>query len=545
MRGFTCHVDTHLVLPAAGVVVVTGNNGSGKSSVVEAVSTALWGQTLRGTLPFVDRLSRDSDDPAADVGAVEVETDLVTARRRRLVGARWNLSWHPPGAEPVDFENTTKAQEALESVIGSRELWRRGNVFASADPANFTGATAFERLRLFETMLGADQFDDALGRARGELREATAALAEATRLRDVAQAAISAETRRHAEALETANMAVPSGDSSTLETKLRNITKLSESARRDAEKVVTAQRTADRAGGAAGAQAHELEAKLARLRGDTCYACGQAVTEALREGLRAALEVERRAARQARAAASAALAGIEDESMEAREELRILEAKRSALAAELHTMKATAGAVARAREACADAVSKLAVAHRAAGRAEAAMNASGFEVAELAVVDRVLGLHGVRAHIVSRALDSLEGIANTWLARLAPGVRLRIKPFKEKDGRGRNDQISVDVEGVGGGRGYSAASGGERRRIDVALLFAMGELSAAAHGRGPGTLFCDEVFDSLDAGGEAAVAAALDGVAADRAVVVITHSDTLADRLPAKVRWRFEGGRLV
>ena len=59
--------------------------------------------------------------------------------------------------------------------------------------------------------------------------------------------------------------------------------------------------------------------------------------------------------------------------------------------------------------------------------------------------------------------------------------------------------------------------------MDVALLLALRELAVAAHGR-DGSLLCDEVFDALDAQGQADVASALTEMSQDRLVVVVTHS---------------------
>jgi len=89
------------------------------------------------------------------------------------------------------------------------------------------------------------------------------------------------------------------------------------------------------------------------------------------------------------------------------------------------------------------------------------------------------------------------------------------------------------VHGIGGGHGYKATSQGERRRQDIALLLAFA---------GQGTLFFDEVFDSVDKEGIDAVAQVISELAAERCVVVITHNEDLADRVPHVAHWRVKEG---
>jgi DNA repair exonuclease SbcCD ATPase subunit len=95
------------------------------------------------------------------------------------------------------------------------------------------------------------------------------------------------------------------------------------------------------------------------------------------------------------------------------------------------------------------------------------------------------------------------------------------------------------VEGAGGGS-YKGASAGQRRRIDVALLFALSELAVASRGAMPGTLFVDEVFDVLDDEGVESVGAAMQEVAQDRCVLVVTHNPDLVRALRPARRWHLE-----
>ena len=127
------------------------------------------------------------------------------------------------------------------------------------------------------------------------------------------------------------------------------------------------------------------------------------------------------------------------------------------------------------------------------------------EVKVLEAAEAALGLRGVRAGIFTRLLVGLEAAANAWLPRLCgTGLRLELKPYSEKKSGGVSDAISIQVHGAGGGEGYRAASQGERRRLDIALLLAFS---------GKGSLFLDECLDSLDAEGIDAVCGVLEDLA--------------------------------
>ena len=131
------------------------------------------------------------------------------------------------------------------------------------------------------------------------------------------------------------------------------------------------------------------------------------------------------------------------------------------------------------------------------------------EIDELQVAEKVLGMRGVRVKVLGHALAGIEHVANGWLSRMSSGVKVELKSFTETKTAGINDALSLEIHGVGGGHGYKATSGGERRRVDAALILGLAEVAAAASGGGDGTLWMDEVFDALDVDGCAAVAECL------------------------------------
>lgn len=527
------HEHTRLDLPECGIVLVTGPNGSGKSSLIEAVAVALWGKTLRGTPPWVEGAKLS--------GASVVLASGLTVERSKARG-KVEVDFYPEGGKdwtrPI-YETTTKAQAALESRVGFFDLWRRGHVFSSSDAAHFSLATDGERKRLLETMLGIDVFDDALEACRADLKAAVSRLEAAGRAVEVTRATLGVERQRLADAEAAlagaheseaaAQRARSPGGTESLD---RGISGLEADIRAARGRL----RAADRAGAEEAATARQCDQALGRLSADLCPTCEQPVPEAHRARLRSRADEARAQARTAREAAATACVGVEAEIADLEEELAALRTQRERLEQAIAQERA-AEAVRRAQ------AKKLVEARRTAEQARqrvgdlearftadvASRDALDREVASLRTVEAVLGLRGVRANILARALSGLEAVANTWLSRLGlPGLQARLRPYSEKKSGGVTDAISIEVSGAGGGYGYRASSGGERRRIDLALMLAIAEVAAAAATRSIGTLFFDELFDHLDAAGVAAVSDALEELARDRCVVVITHSETLA-----------------
>jgi exonuclease SbcC len=173
---------------------------------------------------------------------------------------------------------------------------------------------------------------------------------------------------------------------------------------------------------------------------------------------------------------------------------------------------------------------------------EDAASAADARLAELQAVERVLGLRGVRSHVIAGALGGLEAVANAWLDRLMPGGAISLRSDSETARGGTVERIALDIHGLGHDHGYKGCSGGERRRVDVAMVLALAEVHAAAAGTGQGTMWFDEVFDTLDPAGIAGVSEALSEIAEDRCVVVITHSDDVASELDAAQRFVFANG---
>lgn len=515
------HKDTTLALPTRGVVLVTGGNGSGKSSIVEGVSVALWGQTVRGTAPW-----------SGPDGEAAVVTDLACAIRKRKKG-KVMLDWNKQGEPATKFENTTKAQDALESVVGPWEVWRRCSLFSSADATHFSLATDGERKRLLERILGIERFDVALDACRKDLKQAEAARDVAERGCFVEGERLRSEQRRLAEAQSwLGDDHVATEDVEALRAKAENLRALVEKSEADLRSMTDMSRRGATSQGELAAMARQARATLERLRGATCPTCSQPIPQALRDKLEREAQEAQAAHEQRMAAANEELAKGADLFDELNAERAALEGKLREAAHAYRSAKLSRDRDAQVRATVADATAKVGQFELALAEQEERLAQATKLRDELQACEQVLGLKGVRAHVLARALGGIEAVANVWLSRVAGReLRLKLSPYTEKKTGGVSDSISLDIIGAGDGHGYRAASGGERRRLDVALLLALAEVASAAHSGASGTLFFDEVFDLLDPDGVQRISAVLHELAQDRCVVIVSHSDAIAQTL--------------
>jgi DNA repair exonuclease SbcCD ATPase subunit len=565
LRNLFLHKSTDLVLPKRGIVLVTGPNGSGKSGLIEGVSVAVFGKTLRGTPPW-------SQGHACSATAYASGAHPLVVTRANAKG-KTTLAWGPPGKGPgTTYESTTKAQEALEAVVGSWNVWRRSAVFSSSDASHFTLARDGERKALLEEILGLSEFDIALSHCRSDLKYAEAALDSARREEEKWSIQL-AERSKHLEELQGMNLIEPSNpigvvklDTEPLQNEVTRLHALVKGCEKDQADLRKQHLTISSTGGEDKAKLAELTRRSSMLSKEKCPTCLQPISSETRRRLDEEIGKVRLAAEKAELASRKEFASLNDGMIDSDSELEALNAKLSAARRELTEAEQTNVAEQQrydnalvvyerdlaAYESLAERLSRAdaAVHEASAAQFDAAVGLGKHEkgVAVLRAVEQVLGLRGLRAHVLGSALSGLEAVANHWLARICGNneLRLELKPYTEQKTGGIADAISLEVVGAGGGYGYRASSGGERRRIDIALLLALAEVAGAAHRSAEdSTLFFDECMDALDEDGADAVASALYDLAKNRAVLVITHSEVLSSRIEADVRLRVENGTVI
>ncbi len=536
VAGFMSYDHADVELPE-GLTVVTGANGEGKSALPEAVSVAFWGRTMRGT-PFW----RDGEL----CEATSVAGDVVATRKVTKGGSK-SLRWALRGEDGV-FATPSKAQAELDEHIPPFDTWRRCCVISSHDAALFSVATDASRKQLLESLLGVSRFDAALKCCRVDLSAASVRENRViTKLESVKQLVEEKRRRLHEarEGLETVRKPKHpgrlKGREASMSTTLEGL--------RDRTGGVDQELREARIGGAeSSAEVRQLRAQLELIGDGRCPTCGQGVGEDVIAPLQEVISK-----------GEAEVAQIQERRAEQVDQLTVrlkeLNAEASELSAEIVAIRNELRTNDRDRETrdhfkvvLDSAEKEIAEAEAAIGLANEEARSALVELAELRVVEDVLGLRGVRAHVLGRALDGLEAIAAGYVRRLiGPGVELLLRPYKSLKGGGTSDEVSLELSGVGGGYGYKANSGGQRRCVDISLLLGLANISDAARGAEPGTVWFDEVFDALDQERVGAVSEIVREMSAQRPVVVISHNPALVeDLLPeAELHLHVQGHKIT
>ena len=133
---------------------------------------------------------------------------------------------------------------------------------------------------------------------------------------------------------------------------------------------------------------------------------------------------------------------------------------------------------------------------------------------------------GLPSFLLDDSLPFLNEATNTYLSFLAPELDLYFDTQREKVRGGQAEDFTILIDNDP--RKYFSLSGGERKRVDLAILFGLSDYQNQFIPSN--VLFLDEIFANLD---EIGCDAVLDLLAyekkRERTIFVITHLDDLKD----------------
>ena len=191
-RNFLSFVEFSFEFPEGLVAIIGENrdcpgarsNGAGKTSIVDAVAFALYGETTRGV----------SGDDVVHVGAgkncmTAVEFDdgtVITRFRKDKVGK--NTATITKGDKAVHQDRVRDVQVQINAYIGADWSTFRQAVLFGQDAVRFLALTDAEKKAVLERLLGMDVLDRAATLAREDGKKCAQRIFELEREMDVAKA---------------------------------------------------------------------------------------------------------------------------------------------------------------------------------------------------------------------------------------------------------------------------------------------------------------------------------------------------------------------
>lgn len=155
------------------------------------------------------------------------------------------------------------------------------------------------------------------------------------------------------------------------------------------------------------------------------------------------------------------------------------------------------------------------------------------------------GNQGVKSLLFDTITPYLSYQANDYLNQLSNGTAgMRFNTQVALQSGATRDKFNVEVLYNCGANSYDNLSGGERRRVDIACLLALGDLGASRSLAPINLRLLDEPFDNLDSVGAESVLGVLQREILPKAgtVLVVTHDDNLKSLIADRITVRKQNG---
>lgn len=166
------------------------------------------------------------------------------------------------------------------------------------------------------------------------------------------------------------------------------------------------------------------------------------------------------------------------------------------------------------------------------------------EVAALEFWKTGFGNQGLKSLLLDNVLPYLTERAQYYADILSDGqYEVSFDNKKQLKNKEWKEELQVVVNNRQGGDKYEGISSGERRRIDIAISWALGDLAAHRVNKSLKFKSLDEPFENLDQAGVDAVVKLLHKVVKDyETILVVTHNDALRNLLPNEITVQKVGG---
>ena len=130
-----------------------------------------------------------------------------------------------------------------------------------------------------------------------------------------------------------------------------------------------------------------------------------------------------------------------------------------------------------------------------------------------------LGKEGIKSFVIDQIIPTLNEQIEHWMGLIYQGtISVKFDKFFS---------VALVNNSTGNNMVFGQGSGGERRRIDLAIMLAFRQVMKLSVGKDPSMLFLDECAESLDEEGIFRLWDAIEDIAKESTVFVITHNASL------------------
>ncbi len=174
LQNFLCYRDDNHTLDLSGIRVacLCGNNGHGKSALLDSITWALWGKARGGGHADLVHYGRSDMWVELEFQAADAHYRVIR-RYRSPRGSDLQLQLKSPaGLYPITGNSIRESQAKINSIIGMDYDTFINSAFLIQGRADeFTNKTPAERKEVLGKIIGLDRFNELQQRSRDRARE--------------------------------------------------------------------------------------------------------------------------------------------------------------------------------------------------------------------------------------------------------------------------------------------------------------------------------------------------------------------------------------
>ena len=174
LQNFLCYRDDNHSLDLSGIRVacLCGNNGHGKSALLDSITWALWGKARGSSHSDLVHYGRSDMSVELEFGAADAYY-RVTRRYRNPSGSDLQLQLKSAaGFHPITGNSIRESQAKINSIIGmDYETFINSAFLIQGRADEFTNKTPAERKEVLGKIIGLDRFNELQRRSRDRARE--------------------------------------------------------------------------------------------------------------------------------------------------------------------------------------------------------------------------------------------------------------------------------------------------------------------------------------------------------------------------------------